>query len=141
MTELAPLVFVAKQLADELAATLAGEGRACVRLVVVAETEHGERSERVWYRASGLSAVAMVERVRWQLDGWINQPGEVSAGTVLLGLGIVAVVRHPLGQEDPVVLQGASLTGIAVGTVVRFVVYRRWVFAAAPRSAASPAPA
>ncbi len=82
---LEPLVFTGKHLADELVAALAAEGRVCTRLVVTAETEHGERSERAWYRAAGLSASAMVERVRWQLDGWTSS-GELSAGVVLLRL-------------------------------------------------------
>jgi protein ImuB len=82
----APVVFVAKQLADELAAALAAEGRVCTRLVVTTETEHGERCERAWYRDAGLTAPAMVERVRWQLDGWLAHPGSVSAGIVLLRL-------------------------------------------------------
>ncbi|MGA9278270.1 Y-family DNA polymerase, partial [Ilumatobacter sp.] len=68
------VVFVAKQLADELADRLAADGRVCTRLVVLLETEHGERSERSWYRSAGMSAAAMVERVRWQLDAWINLP-------------------------------------------------------------------
>jgi protein ImuB len=79
------VVFVAKQLADELVATLAGEGRVCTRVVVTAETEHGERSERAWYRTVGLSSSAIVERVRWQLEGWAAQPG-LSGGVALLRL-------------------------------------------------------
>ncbi len=85
VVQLEPLVFTGKHLADELVAALAAEGRVCTRLVVTAETEHGERSERAWYRAAGLSAPAMVERVRWQLDGWTSS-GELSAGVVLLRL-------------------------------------------------------
>jgi protein ImuB len=82
-----PVVFVAKQLADELVAGLAAEGRVCTRLLVVAETEHGERSERSWYRDGGLSAAAMVERVRWQLDGWVARPDAgISAGIALIRL-------------------------------------------------------
>ena len=57
----------------------------CTRLVVTAETEHGERCERAWYRAAGMSAPAMVERVRWQLDGWASQGG-LTGGVVLLRL-------------------------------------------------------
>jgi protein ImuB len=68
------VVFVAKQLADELVESLAAQGRVCTRLVVLLETEHGERSERSWYRSAGLSASAMIERVRWQLDAWVNLP-------------------------------------------------------------------
>jgi protein ImuB len=68
-------------------AGLAAEGRVCTRLVVAAETEHGERSERSWYRDGGLSAAAMVERVRWQLDGWITRPDAgISAGIALIRL-------------------------------------------------------
>jgi protein ImuB len=84
------VVFIAKQLADELAETLAADGRVCTRLVVVLESEHGERSERSWYRSAGLSAAAMVERVRWQLDAWINLPRgseqELTGGVVLVRL-------------------------------------------------------
>jgi protein ImuB len=84
------VVFIAKQLADELAGTLAADGRVCTRLVVVLESEHGERSERAWYRSAGLSASAMVERVRWQLDAWIDLPRgsdqELTGGVVLVRL-------------------------------------------------------
>jgi protein ImuB len=85
VVQLEPLVFVGKHLADQLVAALAAEGRVCTRVVVTAETEHGERSERAWYRAAGLSAPAMVDRLRWQLDAWMTS-GEVSAGVVLLRL-------------------------------------------------------
>ncbi|MFK8026128.1 MAG: DNA polymerase Y family protein [Ilumatobacter sp.] len=84
------VVFVAKQLADRLADSLAADGRVCTRLVVVLETEHGERSERSWYRSAGMSAPAMVERVRWQLDAWVNLPRgsehEISGGVHLVRL-------------------------------------------------------
>lgn len=84
------VVFVAKQLADDLAGQLAADGRVCTRLVVRLETEHGERSERSWYRSAGMSASAMVERVRWQLDAWVNLPrgsaDEISGGVVLVRL-------------------------------------------------------
>jgi protein ImuB len=84
------VVFIAKQLADELAGALAADGRVCTRLVVVLESEHGERSERSWYRSAGLSASAMVERVRWQLDAWVDLPKgsdqELTGGVVLVRL-------------------------------------------------------
>jgi protein ImuB len=80
------VVFVAKQLADELVGALAAGGQVCTRVVVIAETEHGERSERAWYRAVGLSSSAIVERVRWQLEGWVAQPTGLSGGVTLLRL-------------------------------------------------------
>lgn len=84
--QLETVVFVAKRLADDLVGRLSSEGRVCIRMVVVVETEHGERSERVWYRDAGLPAAAMVERVRWQLEGWAAQPGGLSGGIALVRL-------------------------------------------------------
>jgi protein ImuB len=84
--QLETVVFVAKRLADEFVERLHGEGRVCARLVVMIETEHGERNERAWYRDEGLSSSAIVERVRWQLEGWAAQPGGLSGGIALLRL-------------------------------------------------------
>jgi putative flippase GtrA len=61
----------------------------------------------------------------------------INGGTLCLGLAIVAVVRYPLGQDDAAVLQAANVASIALGTVVRYVSYRHWVFPARPRM---PAP-
>lgn len=86
VVSVSPVVFIAKQLADHLIAELAAEGRMCARLLVTAETDHGERTERIWYRDAGFSAPAIVERVRWQLDAWVGQPGGISAGIVMVRL-------------------------------------------------------
>ena len=90
LAQASAVVFVAKQLADELAQSLAAQGRVCTRLVVLFETEHGERSQRSWYRSAGLSAAAMVDRVRWQLDAWVNLPRgsdqEITGGIALVRL-------------------------------------------------------
>lgn len=117
------VVFLAKRLADELVAGLSREGKVCARLLVVAETEHGERSERAWYRDAGLSAPAMVERVRWQLEGWAAQPGGLSGGIALLRLlpgevrGDDGVAVRLWGERSQADLDAARavarLTGIA----------------------------
>lgn len=64
----------------------------------------------------------------------------VNGATLLLNLGGVALVRYPLGQESALVLQLANIAGIAVGTVIRYLSYRRWVFPAAV-AVADPVPA
>jgi putative flippase GtrA len=59
----------------------------------------------------------------------------INATTLLLGLAVVWFVRYPLGQESVLVLQGANVLAICVGTVVRFLAYSLWVFpASGPRS-------
>lgn len=96
--QLEPLGFVARQLADELQAELRRGGLVATRLLVEVETDHGERSERAWYRPAGLSVGAMVDRVRWQLEGWANQPGNITAGVVLLRL-TPSEVRGDRGRQ------------------------------------------
>jgi putative flippase GtrA len=54
----------------------------------------------------------------------------VNTTTLLIGLGVVWFVRYPLGHESALVLQAANLTSIAMGTTIRFLAYRRWVFPA-----------
>ncbi len=64
--------FAAKALADELHAALGAQGLACIRIAIEAETEAGERQLRLWRHEGALSAAALAERARWQLDGWLN---------------------------------------------------------------------
>jgi protein ImuB len=64
--------FVAKSLADSLFDELADRGLACTRILIEAETEHGEELARLWRHDGALTAGAIAERVRWQLDGWLN---------------------------------------------------------------------
>jgi protein ImuB len=64
--------FIAKSLADELHDRLAANGLACTRVLIAAETEHGEHLERLWRHEGALSSAAVADRVRWQLDGWLN---------------------------------------------------------------------
>jgi protein ImuB len=78
--------FIARSLAEELHRRLAVDGLACIRLAIVAETEHGERLERMWRHEGTLSAGAVADRVRWQLDGWLTGASRPTAGITLLRL-------------------------------------------------------
>ena len=64
--------FTAKALADTLHDELSSRGLACTRVLVVAETEVGDRIERLWRHEGALSAAAIGQRVRWQLEGWLG---------------------------------------------------------------------
>lgn len=78
-----PVVFTGKRLADQLTARLATDGQVCTRLVVTVETDHHERDERIWYRTGGLTAPAIVDRLRWQLTAWIAT-GQLTSGITML---------------------------------------------------------
>lgn len=94
------VAFVAKTLADELHARLSGLGVACTRVAIEAETEHDERLVRLWRHEGALSAAAIAERVRWQLDGWWHSPRRPTGGISLLRLvpdEVEAETGHQLG--------------------------------------------
>ena len=67
--------------------------------------------------------------------------GAVNGVTLLIGLAVVAFVRYPLGQDGALVLQAANVAAIGLGTAIRFLAYRRWVFPRRPGLVAAPSPA
>ena len=79
-TELAePVVFAAKALAEQMHDVLAARGLACVRVQVQVISADGQEHARLWRHDGLLSALAVAERVRWQLAGW--RPGPASPGS------------------------------------------------------------
>jgi protein ImuB len=64
--------FAARALAERLHDTLTGYGLACTRLGIEAVTAHGEELHRTWRHDGLLTAAAIADRVRWQLDGWLT---------------------------------------------------------------------
>jgi protein ImuB len=65
-----PVVFTAKALAERMHARLAAHGLVCVRVQVQVCCADGQEFTRLWRHDGLLSALAVAERVRWQLDGW-----------------------------------------------------------------------
>ncbi|MDG4753280.1 DNA polymerase Y family protein [Micromonospora sp. WMMD718] len=86
--------FAARMLAERLHERLAGYGLACTRLGIEAVTAHGQELHRVWRHDGLLTAAAIADRVRWQLDGWLSgsngrggtRPARPTAGIVRLRL-------------------------------------------------------
>ncbi|MEU8261291.1 DNA polymerase Y family protein [Micromonospora sp. NPDC048999] len=86
--------FAARALAEQLHERLAGYGLACTRLGIEAVTAHGQELHRVWRHDGLLTAVAIADRVRWQLDGWLSgstgrggaRPARPTAGIIRLRL-------------------------------------------------------
>ncbi|QOC91053.1 Y-family DNA polymerase [Micromonospora craniellae] len=86
--------FAARTLAERLHERLAEYGLACTRLGIEAVTAHGQELHRVWRHDGLLSAAAIADRVRWQLDGWLSgggrrggdRPPRPTAGIVRLRL-------------------------------------------------------
>ena len=73
------VVFTARRLAEDAHARLAAAGLACARVAIEAETEHGGQLRRVWRHDGPLTAAAITDRIRWQLDGWLSTAGAANA--------------------------------------------------------------
>ena len=104
--------FAGRSLASRLHQTLMSAGVGCTRLAIHAVTANGEELSRVWRCAEPLTEDATADRVRWQLDGWLNtrqHDDRPSAPITVLRLQPVEVVsaealQLPLwgspGEED-----------------------------------------
>jgi protein ImuB len=91
-----PVVFAAKALAERMHEGLAARGLTCVRVQVRAVWADGRESRRLWRHDGFLSAAAVADRVRWQLDGVAPGPpgtGPENGGITALGLVPDQVVR------------------------------------------------
>jgi protein ImuB len=86
------VAFVARGLADDLHRRLAAAGNACTRLAVGAESEHGETHTRIWRTEGTFTPLAIADRVRWQLHGWLEAPHRPTAGLTRLWLAPDEVV-------------------------------------------------
>jgi putative flippase GtrA len=52
----------------------------------------------------------------------------VTVLSMAISLGMLALVRHGLDQHGSLVLQVTNIVSTAASTLVRFLLYRRWVF-------------
>lgn len=105
--------FAGRSLAGSLHRMLMSAGVGCTRLSIYAVTANGEERSRVWRCAEPLTEDATADRVRWQLDGWLNsrtaRNPRPTAPVTLLRLRAVEVVSAEalqlplwggLGEED-----------------------------------------
>lgn len=90
-----PVVFAAKALAMSLHDGLAARGLTCVRVQVTVTWADGRESSRRWRHDGLLSAAAVADRVRWQLDGWHPAPRDQVAGDENTPGGIAALRLRP----------------------------------------------
>jgi protein ImuB len=66
------VAFSARGLVEQFIGDLAAHGLACTCLELQALTENGEETVRRWRHAGVLSSVDVLDRIRWQLEGWLH---------------------------------------------------------------------
>ena len=92
------VAFSARSTAEQFIGDLAAHGLACTCLELQVLTENGEETVRRWRHAGVLSTVDVVDRIRWQLEGWMHGGAHRPTGGVtrlrLLPIETVALGVH-----------------------------------------------
>jgi protein ImuB len=96
LADVAAAAFAARRLAEDLHSQLVVRGLGYDRLHVEAFTEAGDCLERTW-RLDGIDAAGVADRVRWQLDGWIDGRSGAPPSGGLIRLTLRAAEVHPAG--------------------------------------------
>jgi hypothetical protein len=103
-----PVVFAAKALAERMHEGLAARGLTCVRVRVRTACADGRESSRLWRHDGLLSATALADRVRWQLDGWrvpapdavTGRKADITAGADAVGVGKAGAAAGAAGSRS-----------------------------------------
>ncbi|MDO4686735.1 MAG: DNA polymerase Y family protein [Corynebacterium sp.] len=157
--------FLGRQLASELHMKLQYHGLICQRLQIQAEFTDGDTTTRIWRTKDAFSETAIADRIRWQLDGWLNGRASASdceGGIIALTLDPIEVmvpengtlwggeqtdehvrrvverVQSTLGPDR--VLQPYHAGGRGVATRVQFITYGEQVIHAPIWNGAVPGP-
>lgn len=92
LTRVDMAAFAARTLAVQLHEKLRDHGLSCYRLAVSAVFDDQHELRRVWRCANPLDEATTADRVRWQLDGWMNRRTMAQQ----VGRGIVELRLEPL---------------------------------------------
>ena len=105
------IAFCARTGAERFINGLVAHGLACTCLELIAQTDNGEETVRSWRQNGVLTSVDVLDRIRWQLEGWLNggtgrdlrsvgTPERPTAGVTLLRLVAVQCVSIGAHQQS-----------------------------------------
>ena len=78
------VAFMARALADDMVSRLARDGLDCVSIGIEAGSDSGHASRRHWRHELRFNAAGIVDRVRWQLEGWYRSPDRPTGPVTLI---------------------------------------------------------
>jgi protein ImuB len=103
------IAFSARGAAETFIADLAARTLACACVEVEVTTANGEQLVRRWRQTGVLTAADVIDRVRWQIEGWLHQQGDVQAASAgVVRLRIVPVEVVPTGTHQQALWGGAG---------------------------------
>lgn len=103
------VAFGMRVAAEEFVAGLGARQLACTELRIELTGPEGGGSERIWAHTSSFDASAIIDRVRWQLDGAsaaASPNDELQEGVALVRLIPEAV--DPIGEHEPGLFGGVT---------------------------------
>ncbi len=103
------VAFSARAMAERFVTDLSAAGLACTCLELQALTENGEETVRRWRHAGVLSALDVVDRIRWQLEGWRGGTGASRPTGGIARLRLVPVDTVPTGTHQRALWGGSGV--------------------------------
>jgi protein ImuB len=100
------VAFSARGVAEQFVADLGSHGLACTCLELQALSENGEETVRRWRHAGVLGVVDVLDRVRWQLEGWLAGPRRPTGGVGRIRL--VPIETVPTGAHQQALWGGSG---------------------------------
>jgi protein ImuB len=100
------LAFSARSIAEQFVADLAAHGLACTCLELQAMTENGEETVRRWRHAGVLGPNDVLDRVRWQLEGWLSGAARPTGG--INRVRLVPIETVPTGAHQQALWGGSG---------------------------------
>lgn len=99
------VAFSARGVAEQFVTDLAAHGLACTCLELQAFSDNGMETVRRWRHAGVLGSADVLDRVRWQLAGWLSREsfadeGNTPAGVARLRLVPIEVVPTGVHQQS-----------------------------------------
>ena len=100
------VAFSARGIAEQFVLDLGAHGLACTCLELQALSENGEETVRRWRHSGVLSTVDVLDRIRWQLEGWLSGPARPTGGVARLRL--IPIDTVPTGAHQQALWGGSG---------------------------------
>jgi protein ImuB len=102
------IAFSVRSAAEKFIADLAARTLACACVELEVTTANGEVLVRRWRQTGVLTAADVIDRVRWQIEGWLHQQDVPSPSAGIVRLRIVPVEVVPTGTHQQALWGGAG---------------------------------
>jgi protein ImuB len=110
------VAFSARSAAERFIADLAARGLSCACFELEAFTDNGETMSRRWRHPGVLTAPDVVDRIRWQLEGWLHGatrggPASQRPTAGITRLRFVPIETVPSGAHQQALWGGPGVAG------------------------------